>query len=136
MKFNDLYNYILENTLGLVEDIEIEGIGILKAKTDTGNSAHNVLHGIVKGKQGGNVTFETVDNKVMTLPFQDEIKIHIGSGNKEDRPVVNFNVAINGKKYEGVPFSISDRSENEYKVLLGEGFIRNNGGIVDINKED
>jgi hypothetical protein len=136
MNFDKLCNYILENALGLVENIEIEGIGILKAKTDTGNSAHNVLHGIVKGKQGGNVTFETVDNRVMTLPFQDEIKIHIGSGNKEDRPVVNFNVTINGKKYEGVPFSISDRSENEYKVLLGEGFIKSNGGIVDVNKED
>ena len=136
MNFDKLCNYILENALGLVENIEIEGIGILKAKTDTGNSAHNVLHGIVKEKQGGNVTFETVDNKVMTLTFQDEIKIHIGSGNKEDRPVVNFNVAINGKKYEGVPFSISDRSENEYKVLLGEGFIKSNGGLVDVNKED
>ena len=136
MKFDELCNYILENALGLVEDIEIEGIGVLKAKTDTGNSAHNVLHGIVKGKQSGNVTFETIDNKTLTLPFEDDIKIHIGSGNKENRPVVKFNVGINGKKYEGVPFSIADRTDNEYKVLLGEEFIKNNGGIVDINKED
>ena len=136
MNFNTLYNYILENALGLVEDIDIEGIGIVKAKTDTGNSAYNVLHGIVKGRDHGSVTFETVDGKVVTMPYEDEIKIHIGSGNKEDRPVVKFNVSINGQKYEGVPFSIGDRSENEYKALLGEEFIKNNGGIVDINKED
>jgi hypothetical protein len=136
MNFNDLYNYILENTLGLVEDIEIEGIGILKAKTDTGNSAHNVLHGIVKKMQEGSVTFETVDNKVITLPFEDSIKIHIGSGNKENRPVVRLNVTINEKQYKNVPFSISDRTENEYKVLLGEEFIKANGGIVDVSKED
>ena len=136
MKFNDLYNYILENTLGLVEDIDIEGVGIVKAKTDTGNSAYNVLHGIIREQNGGNVIFETVNDVVIKMPYSNEVKIHIGSGNKEDRPVVKFNVTINGQKYEGVPFSIADRSENEYKALLGEEFIKNNGGIVDINKED
>jgi len=136
MKFNDLYNYILENALGLVEDIDIEGVGIVKAKTDTGNSAYNVLHGIIREQNGGNVIFETVNDVVIKMPYSNEVKIHIGSGNKEDRPVVKFNVTINGQKYEGVPFSIADRSENEYKALLGEEFIKNNGGIVDINKED
>lgn len=136
MNFNDLYNYILENTLGLVENIDIEGIGIVKAKTDTGNSAHNVLHGIIQSKDSGQVTFQTIDNKVVTLPYEDEIKIHIGSGNKEDRPVVRFNLSINGEKYSNVPFSIADRSENEYKALLGEEFIKSNGGLVDVTKED
>ena len=136
MKFNDLYNYIIENALGLVEDIDIEGIGVVKAKTDTGNSAYNVLHGIVKGRDHASVTFETVGGKVITMPYSDTVKIHIGSGNKEDRPVVNFNVTINDQKYENVPFSIADRSENEHKALLGEEFIKSNGGIVDINKED
>ena len=126
----------MENALGLVEDIEIEGVGVLKAKTDTGNSAHNVLHGIVKSSENGNVTFETVDGKIITRPFKDEIKIHIGSGNKENRPVVEFNVQINGKKYINVPFSIADRTENDYKVLLGEPFIKRNGGLVDVSKKD
>jgi hypothetical protein len=136
MKFNDLYNYLLETALGLVEDIEIEGIGTLKAKTDTGNSAHNVLHGLIKGKREGKVTFETVGGKIVTFPYNEEIKIHIGSGNKEDRPVVNFNVEVNGNRYANVPFSIADRTENEYKALLGEEFIKINGGIVDATKED
>ena len=136
MKFNDLYNYLLETALGLVEDIEIDGIGVVKAKTDTGNSAYNVLHGLVKGKNEGKVVFETIDGKVVEFPYEDEIRIHIGSGNKENRPVVKFNISINGNRYENVPFSIADRSENEYKALLGEDFIKTNGGIVDVNKED
>lgn len=136
MKFLNLYHTILENALGLIENIDIDGIGVLKAKTDTGNSAYNVLHGIVKGRKGGKVTFETVDGKVVTHPYDDEIKIHIGSGNKEDRPVVKLNVSINGKTYTDVPFSLADRSENEYKVLLGEPFIKANGGVVDVTKED
>lgn len=136
MTFDALCNQILEQTLGLVEELQIEGIGTIKAKTDTGNSAHNVLHGIIQAKDSGKVTFETIDNQVVTFPYEDEIKIHIGSGNKEDRPVVRFNVLMNGEKYSNVPFSIADRSENEYKALLGEEFIKNNGGIVDTNKED
>jgi hypothetical protein len=136
MTFNDLYNYILEDALGLVEEIQIEGIGVLKAKTDTGNSAHNVLHGIVQKRENGNVTFQTIDDQVVSFPYEDEIKIHIGSGNKENRPVVRFNISINNQKYDGVPFSIADRSENEYKALLGEEFIKSNGGLVDVTKED
>lgn len=136
MKFDDLCNHILEQTLGLVEELQIEGIGTVKAKTDTGNSAHNVLHGIVHAKDSGKVTFQTIDDQVVTFPYEDEIKIHIGSGNKEDRPVVRFNVSMNGQKYSNVPFSIADRSENEYKALLGEEFIKDNGGIVDVTKED
>ena len=136
MKFENLYNLVLETSLGLIEKIYIEGIGTLKAKTDTGNSAHNVLHGIIKKRTSNNVTFETVGGKILTLPYEDEIKIHIGSGNKESRPVIRFNIAINGKKYKNVPFSISDRSENDQKVLLGENFIKANGGIVNVNKKD
>jgi len=126
----------MENVLGLVEDVHIDGIGTLQAKTDTGNTGHNVIHGIVKSQKNGEVTFETVDDKVVTMPYEDEIKVHIGSGNKENRPVVKLNITINGKKYENVPFSIADRSENTYKILLGEQFIKANGGIVDATKED
>jgi hypothetical protein len=127
---------VIETTMGLIEDIHIHGIGILKAKTDTGNSAHNVLHGILKGEKEGQVTFETENGETLTLPYEDEIKIHIGSGNKENRPVVKLDVSLNGKTYKGVPFSIADRSENEYKVLLGKDFIKANGGLVDVTKED
>jgi hypothetical protein len=136
VKFNDLYNMVIETTMGLIEDIHIHGIGTLKAKTDTGNSAHNVLHGILKGEKEGQVTFETENEETLTLPYEDEIKIHIGSGNKENRPVVKLDVSLNGKTYKGVPFSIADRSENEYKVLLGKDFIKANGGLVDVTKED
>jgi hypothetical protein len=136
MKFINLYHSIMENVLGLVEDVHIDGIGTMQAKTDTGNTGHNVIHGIVKSQKNGEVAFETVGNKVVTMPYEDEIKVHIGSGNKENRPVVKLNISINGKKYENVPFSIADRSENTYKILLGEQFIKANGGIVDTTKED
>jgi len=130
MRFNAIF---LEQILGLFEGITIQHVGTVKAKVDTGNSAYNVLHGIVKEMNDGQVTFETIGNKVLTLPVAEVIKIHIGSGNKEDRPVVKLDCSIGTEQFNQVPFSIGDRSENDTPVLLGEEFIKQNGGVVNLN---
>jgi hypothetical protein len=41
--FKDFYN---KPILGVNEYIDINGIGLLKAKIDSGNEAYNVLHGV------------------------------------------------------------------------------------------
>lgn len=130
-----VHTLIQENTLGLIEDIYIDKIGSLKAKTDTGNEAHNVIHGTNVQVENDQVTFNCGANRI-TLPLQDTIKIHIGDGNVQDRPVVLCNCTLNGKKYFNIPFSVSDRTENTYKVLLGAPFIKAAGGLVDITKKD
>lgn len=137
MGFYNLANELIkESSLGLIENIEIQGIGVLKAKTDTGNEAHNVLHGINTKLEDNEVSFTVNGGKRVKYPLKEIIKIHIGSGNIENRPVIVCNCVINGKKYFNVPFSISDRSNNNYKVLLGAPFIKVNGGLVDITKRD
>ena len=52
--------------LGIDETIEIDGIGSLLAKVDTGNEAYNVLHGIDIKDEGDSVTFTTAGNKQVT----------------------------------------------------------------------
>ena len=130
-----MHRLLEDNSLGLIEDIVIDGVGRLKAKTDTGNEAHNVIHGTEIKIKGNDVSFLT-GGKRITLPLKDTIKIHIGDGNIQDRPVVLCNCIVNGKRYNGVPFSVSDRSENTYKVLLGAPFIKKAGGLVDVTKQD
>lgn len=130
MKFDNLF---YEQILGLFEGITIQHVGTVKAKVDTGNSAHNVLHGIVEDMDKNSVTFRTVNDKRLTLPVTEIIKIHIGSGNKEDRPVVKLDCSIGTKQFNNTPFSIADRSENDTPVLLGEDFIKLNGGVVNLN---
>jgi hypothetical protein len=137
MNFNGLVQILLEqNSLGLIEDIEIPGIGKIKAKTDTGNEAHNVLHGTNIKIEGERVLFTCENGKRVTMPLKEIIKIHIGGGNMDDRPVVVCDCLINNKKYFRVPFSVTDRSENNYKALLGAPFIKANGGVVDVTKRD
>lgn len=119
---------------GVNEIIEIDGIGKLKAKVDSGNEAYNVLHGVDVSEEGENVTFTTVDKKRVTRPKVGSITIHIGSGVKEDRPTVNFDIKIDGREYKDVTFSIADRTENEDPILVGEPFLKKLNAVIDVNK--
>ena len=136
MKKQFLKFFVEKNVLGLEEFIDIENVGKFQAKLDTGNGAHCVLHGtdIKFGKN--KVAFITdIDGtpKKVIAPLVDTIVINVGAGNKEDRPVVTFNVKIGDMVFQNVPFSIGDRSENTHKVLIGKDFIENElDALIDV----
>ena len=127
--------------LGLIETITFEELGPIEAKIDSGNGAYNVLHGVnleFSGlddnyEGGSHVTFETVDGKTIKKRVVEFIDINIGSGNIEERPVVEFDIEIGDKAYPATKFSIGNREENEYKILVGKDFIEELGGIIDVS---
>ena len=121
--------------LGLIETISIEGIGPIEAKVDSGNGAYNVLHGYNIIENGNKVTFFTVGDKKITKELIEKIDINVGSGHVEERPVVEFDIEIGDKQYHNTKFSIGDRTDNEYKILVGKDFIEELGGIIDVSKE-
>ena len=56
--------YLEEKTvLGLIEFFDIDGVGKIPAKLDSGNGAYNVLHGEDIQEQGNKVFFKTVNGK-------------------------------------------------------------------------
>ena len=130
--FKDFYN---KPILGIDEIVDVEGLGKVKAKVDSGNEAYNVIHGVDISQEGENVSFTTIGGKRMTAPRDGEIKIHIGSGVKEDRPTVKLNIKIGDKAYKGVTFSVADRSENQDPILIGEPFLKKLNAVIDVNKE-
>lgn len=123
-----------EDVIGLVEPIHIEEIGEVQSKVDSGNGAYNVLHGDIQSKRGNFIIVHTVNGKKLKKKVVDTVVIHIGSGNKEERPVVLFDIVFDGKKYKDVPFSIADRSENEYPVLVGKDFVSKIDKLIDVDK--
>lgn len=118
------------------EIIIIDGIGETTAKIDSGNEAHNVIHGVDLKIEGNMVTFTTINNKRITKNkcCEGDIKINIGSGVTEDRPVVRLDFRLNGKQYSQIPFSIGDRTENDDPVLIGEPFLKKLNALIDVNK--
>tara|TARA_R110000787_G_scaffold179012_4_gene290758 strand:+ start:2568 stop:2969 length:402 start_codon:yes stop_codon:yes gene_type:complete len=129
--------------MGLIETITFEDLGPVEAKVDSGNGAYNVLHGVNleysdlddKFEGRSHVTFDTVDGKTIKKRVVEFIDINIGSGNIENRPVVLFNIEIGDKKYPSTKFSVGDRKENEYKILVGKDFIEQLGGLIDVSAE-
>jgi len=130
--------YFLEKwVLGLIEFMELDGLGTIPAKLDTGNSGHNVLHGTNIQIQGKHVIFRTVNERNIQKPLADTIDINVGSNNIEKRPVVNFNVKLGDQIFEDIPFSIADRTTNLYKILVCKDFIEDHlQAVVDPSQED
>jgi hypothetical protein len=123
------------DTFGLIESIKIAGInGELSALIDSGNGAYNVLHGIDVEDIGHQISFTTVGDQRLTMDKHEDVFIHVGSGNKETRPVIDLTIEIAGKVYPDVMFSVADRSENQHPVLIGADFLSQIDAIIDVNK--
>ena len=130
------FSLFFENALGLIDTVTFSEIGPVEAKVDSGNGAYNVLHGTNIDEYADYVKFTTVNNKVITKKLQEYIKINIGSGNIENRPVVLFDIKLGDKSYPNTAFSIANREQNEEKVLLGKTFIEKMGGIIDVTQKN
>jgi hypothetical protein len=131
----DFKTFYEKTVIGLIEKINLDGIGDIDAKIDSGNGAYNVLHGEDITKQGNKVLFTTVNGKRLMKDIKDTIAINIGAGNVEERPVVTFRMKFGGQEFENVPFSIGNRSSNEYKILVGKDFIKQLDALIDIESK-
>ncbi|HAT66613.1 MAG TPA: hypothetical protein DCS66_18795 [Flavobacteriaceae bacterium] len=129
--------FIEKQVLGLIEFFDVDGIGKIPSKLDSGNGAFNVIHGEDIQIQGNKVHFKTVNNQRLMKDKVDEIVINVGAGNTETRPVVNFDLKIGNKEFTDVPFSIGDRSTNLFKILVSKDFIEEHlDALIDVSQED
>jgi len=133
---NTFKKFYEATVIGLIEVIDIYGIGKIPAKVDSGNSAHPVIHGTDITRQGDKVLFTTVGGKRIIKDVVDMININIGSGNIEQRPVVTFRVKFAGQTFDNVAFSVGNRETNEYKVLIGRDFIKRLDALIDVNAKN
>ena len=136
-KFNQFF--LEKQVLGLVEFFDVDGIGKIPSKLDSGNGAFNVIHGDKDSiqLQGNKVLFKTVNNKHLIKDKIDEIVINTGGGVMDTRNVVEFNFKIGNKEFRNIPFSIGDRSSNLYKILVSKDFIEEHlDALIDVSQEN
>jgi len=124
-------NFFFEQyVIPVVLTVNIHDVGELKAKADTGNDGHNVLHATDITSNGSTVTF-TCNGNVINRKSGDQLQVRKGPKISENRPIVNFNITINGKTYNNIPFTVTDRTGMSTPVLLGKDFIAKMGAVVD-----
>tara|TARA_R110001583_G_scaffold1771_4_gene13596 strand:- start:22 stop:462 length:441 start_codon:yes stop_codon:yes gene_type:complete len=134
-KFNRFF--IEKQVLGLIEFFDVDGIGKIPSKLDSGNGAFNVIHGEDVQVQGNKVHFKTVNNKRLMKDKVDDIIINVGAGNTEERPVVEFDLKIGNREFKGIPFSVGDRTTNLFKILVSKDFIEKElDSLIDVSQED
>ena len=129
--------FIEKSVLGLIEFFDVDGIGKIPSKLDSGNGAYNVIHGEDIQVQGNKVHFKTVNNQRLMKDKVDDITINVGAGNTEDRPVVNFDLKIGNKEFKDVPFSVGNRASNLFKILVSKDFIEKElDALIDVSQEN
>jgi len=129
--------FIEKQVFGLIEFFDLDEVGKIPAKLDSGNGAYNVLHGVDIQTQGDKVFFRTENGTTLLKDKKGEITINVGAGNTEDRPIVEFDFSIGNKQFTNIPFTLSDRSTNLYKILVGKEFIENElDALIDVSQEN
>ena len=129
--------FIEKQVLGLIEFFDVDGVGKIPSKLDSGNGAFNVIHGEDIQVQGNKVHFKTVNNKRLMKDKVDDIVINVGAGNTEERPVVNFDLKIGNKEYTDIPFSVGNRTSNLFKILVSKDFIEKElDALIDVSQEN
>jgi len=119
------------DTVGYFENLELDGVGKIHAKIDSGNEGHSVLHATDINIKGKMVSFKTTNNKTLHLPIASTITIHIGSGKIEKRPTVEINTQFAGKDLGKIRFSLADRSRNSAPLLVSRKVMSGLGIKID-----
>lgn len=132
--FRDFYTE--KTVIGLTEWVTLAGIGKVLAKVDSGNGAHNVIHGEDITQQGNKILFTTCNNKKVSKNIEETININIGSGHVEERPVVLFRMKVGDKEFDNIPFSVANRHNNEHKILIGKDFIKQLDALIDVGAQE
>jgi len=120
--------------IGVIESIEIEGIGQLHARFDTGNAAgSSSLDAQDVNVEGSKVTWSTMGKKMSGTKL-NEIRMKNNSDSEEKldekRVVVELNVTFEGVNYSKVPFNLNDRSHKTTPVLINKDFMIRSGSVV------
>ena len=129
--------FVEKQVFGLIEFFDLDEVGKIPAKLDSGNGAYNVLHGEDIQIQGDKVFFRTENGRTLLKDKKGEITINVGAGNIEERPIVEFDFSIGNKQFTNIPFTLSDRGTNLYKILVGKEFIENElDALIDVSQEN
>jgi hypothetical protein len=127
--------------IGNIEKIDIPSLklsGVL-CKADSGATTSSIDASFIKISQDKkSVTFTPLRpkhqgfvNKKYTAPIAEMVEVQSSNGDSEQRIMIKVNIIIKGKKLETY-FSLADRKELEYPILLGKDIISGNF-LIDVS---
>lgn len=123
--------------VGYIEKVEFVDFKdqVFKAKMDTGNGAYNVIHAtnITHNINTNKVAFE-IDGKKYSKEFAEIKKVNVDNSITRQRYVIRLDLKFAGMIYNGVLFSLDDRSNRSTPVLFSRQFIKDHNLMVNPSK--
>jgi RimK family alpha-L-glutamate ligase len=123
---------------GFQEIVDIDEIGSIVAKFDTGNGATCAVHAedIKIDKEKKTVSWHTNGTKFDNHPYHRRIKLIKGAigGTEVKKVTVLLNVNFNGTLYKNVEFALDDRTGKTTPVLISRKYMRDANIIVNPSK--
>jgi ribosomal protein S6--L-glutamate ligase len=115
---------------GYLETMELEGIGPVEAKLDTGNGSFCVIHAEEYEVDGNKVTW-LFNGKEITSELESERTIKVGGlkTGTVDRPVIWLDVKFRGETYR-MRFALNYRGDRKTYLLMNRNFIRKANLII------
>ena len=130
----DSYTIFKDKTIvSNIESIDIPSLDInkLEVKIDTGATVSSIHSNHIK-IDGNKVQFSPLDDrftqfngKMYKADLEDQIKVQSSNGEDEERPLIILEIILKGKKVKGF-FTLSDRKELEYPILIGKDILSGN----------
>ena len=133
---SDTDNWERDKTVvGVIENVVVEGMKF-KAKMDTGNGSYTSIHATdIKQLSDTRVSFK-IDGKKFIKPIKGVKRIRVsGAENKESRFVVELELGFGTGIKSPTLFSLDDRDDMIYPVLVGKHELMKRRYIVDVAKK-
>lgn len=127
-----------QRVIGNEVDITFVSLGNRKllGKVDTGATTSS-LHATNIRVSGNRVSFVCPDisQNSITMELAGSQEVHSADGGGQARPIVKFDIQLNGQAMSGVSFNLNDRSNMDDPVLIGQNVLQAGGFVIDVNKD-
>lgn len=110
----------------------------LEGKVDTGATTSSLHAEQIKVNQNNkSVSFicPDISNSVITMALDGAQEVVSADAGGTTRPMVKFDIEIDGTPLRGVSFNLNDRSEMDSPILIGQNILTAGNFVVDVNKD-
>lgn len=135
---NDVQRSESNTTLGNDAIVTFLSLGNTKVsgKVDTGATTSS-LHAENIKTNNNSVSFSCAElsQNVITMQLDGAQEVVSADAGGQQRPIVKFDIEVNGVPLKGVSFNLNDRSEMDSPILIGQNILKAGNFVVDVSKE-
>ena len=106
-------------------------------KVDTGATTSSLHAENIKVNHNNNsVSFSCpeLSNSIITMQLDGAQEVVSADAGGNTRPIVKFDVEIDGTPIKGASFNLNDRSEMDSPILIGQNILKAGNFLIDVSK--